>query len=63
MDRSESAQEYKQAWQWHIDQLASLALAGDIDYEAFISVKRELETWLKYATQRQLNKGVQNGKV
>lgn len=61
MDRLSTAQEYKSAWQWHIDQLASLALAGDIDYEAYISVKRELETWLKYATQRQLNKETKHG--
>jgi hypothetical protein len=44
--------DFRSAWQWHIDQLAHLALMADIEYKDYLSVKTELETWLNIANKR-----------
>lgn len=44
--------QFNAAWQHHIDQLASLALAADIPYNDFTTIKQELENWLTEATAK-----------
>jgi len=59
--RAKDPAQYKQAWQWHIDQLASLALAANIPYHHYVEVKATLEGWLTEAvTQHNLDEA-QNG--
>jgi len=48
--------EYKHSWQWHIDQLASLALAANIPYAEFTACKHRLEQWLADAISIQQQK-------
>jgi len=49
MARAKDPTEFRQAWQWHIDQLSSLALAANIQYAHFVEVKAELESWINDA--------------
>jgi len=46
MARAKDPTEFRQAWQWHIDQLSSLALAANVQYHSFVEVKQILESWI-----------------
>lgn len=52
MTSAKDPAQYNQAWQWHIDQLASLALAAGVQYNDYTSVKKTLEAWLTVATEK-----------
>lgn len=54
--KARSPGEFKAAWQWHIDQLASLALAANISYDHYTDVKQELESWLTEAISINIEK-------
>lgn len=41
--------DYRNAWKWHIDQLAKLALAAGVDYPEYIRVQKTLRDWLESA--------------
>lgn len=48
-DSTRNLDDYKAAWQYHIDQLAKLAIPARIDYDRYRRTKVELEVWLQDA--------------
>lgn len=53
--KAKTIEQYEQAWQSHINQLATLALAADIPYKQYSEVKHTLEFWLEEAVINQRN--------
>lgn len=47
--KAKSLEQYRQAWEHHIKELASLALAANVEYTEYVQVKDQLEHWLKTA--------------
>lgn len=45
-------EQYRAAWQAHISNLASLALAAGIQYDEYIAAKKRLEEWLDQAVTK-----------
>jgi len=52
--RAQTPKQYKEAWTWHIEQLATLALAAKIEYNEYVEMKEDLLTWLDKAIEMQL---------
>lgn len=52
--RARSKEQYKRAWEHHIQELATLALAAKIDYNEWVEIKQDLEEWLDKAIKQQL---------
>jgi len=44
-------EQYRQAWQAHINNLAALALAAGINYDEYVAAKQRLEQWLDTALE------------
>lgn len=43
--------EFKEAWYWHINQLAGLALQARVEYPEYKEIKVKLETWVDEAVK------------
>lgn len=50
--KAKTREQYINAWQWHIDQLAILALAAKVEYSEYTETKARLESWITDAAER-----------
>lgn len=56
--KAKNLKDYLSAWQWHINQLATLAIAADVTYDDYNHIKEHLESWLATAIENQRAKEI-----
>jgi len=49
--KARNTDQYREAWQAHINNLAALALAANISYDEYVAAKQRLEQWLDTALE------------